>query len=92
MRRTTGIRVARLLISPATSAKINGKHQLSNDEIRSAVVNIRSLPYRWDNDPVRGLRAYVEVWIRNRRAIVVLRPNNDPMGDVFDLATAYFVD
>jgi len=50
---------------------------------------VEGLPYTWDDDPVRGLRAIVRVQIRGRLFLVVLYPTDDPMGDVWNLGSAY---
>lgn len=81
--------VARLLISDATVKKIDSLHHVTEEQVREAVVCVAGLPYAWDDDPERGLRALVEVTIGNRRVLIVLYPVDDPMGDVFALGSAY---
>lgn len=73
--------VASLNISQATRAKLSDKHSLDADEVRDAIVGARGY-YRWDDDPDRGLRALVEVKVRNVTVVVVLYPTADPLGDV----------
>jgi hypothetical protein len=43
----------------------------------------------WDDDPERGRRALVEIFIRGQRVLVVLYPVDDPLGGVFNLGSAY---
>ena len=81
--------VARLIISPATEAKLSSRHGLAADEVRDAVVCVRGLQYVWNDDPVRGRRAFVDVSIRARPVLVVLYPVLDPLGDVYALGSAY---
>ena len=43
------------------------------------------LAFAWHDDPERGLRAIVSVWIRARPVLVVLYPASDPLGDAWNL-------
>jgi hypothetical protein len=81
--------VARLRISDATAHKISTQHGLQADEIRDAVECVRGLTFVWDDDLDRGRRAIVETFIRGHRVLVVLYPADDPLGEVFDLGSAY---
>jgi hypothetical protein len=93
--RMDGVRrlwVARLVVSPATAAKISGRHRLDVQEIRDSVECVSGLVYTWDVDPERGERAIVETYVRGRRVLVVLDPAADPFGDVYNLGSAYQVD
>jgi hypothetical protein len=81
--------VAQLRISNATAHKISTQHGLQADEVRGAVECVRGLPFVWDDDPDRGRRAIVETFIRGYRVLVVLYPADDPLGEVFDLGSAY---
>jgi hypothetical protein len=81
--------VARLIISPATRAKLSSKHSLNADDVRDAIVCVVGLYYRWDDDPERGRRALVEIEIRRVTVIAVLYPVEDPSGDVYALGSAY---
>jgi hypothetical protein len=81
--------VARLRISDATAHKISTQHGLQANEVRDAVEGVSGLPFVWDDDPQRGRRAIVETFIRGDRVLVVLYPAHDPLGDVFNLGSAY---
>ena len=81
--------VAVLHVSPATAQKISGRHHISEHEIRDAVQCVSGLMYTWNEHPVRGRRAIVEVFIREQRVLLVLYPRPDPYGDVWDLGSAY---
>ena len=87
-----GLWVARLIVSERTAAKITAKHSITADEVRSAVVCVEGLVYRWHVHPDRGERAIVSAPIRSRPAIVVLYEAQDPLGDCYNLGSAYFVD
>jgi hypothetical protein len=84
--------IAVLRISPRTSEKITQKHGLSADEVKEAVVCVSGLRFIWDEHPERGYRAIVETRIRGRRALVVLYPVDDQIGDVWSLGSAYLVE
>jgi hypothetical protein len=79
-----------LNISPQTAAKISRRHGISELEVRQAIVCAEGLAYTWDEHPERGLRAIVEAPIRSRTALIVLYPTDDPLGDVYNLGSAYF--
>lgn len=81
--------VAELRISDRTAHKVSTRHGLHADEIRDAVQCVEGLPFAWDDDPERGLRAIVEVEIRHQLYLVVLYPVSHPMGDVWRLGSAY---
>jgi hypothetical protein len=87
-----GLWVARLFISEATATKITAKHSITPDDVRTAIVCVERLIYRWDVHPERGERAIVSAAIRGRAALVVLYEANDPHGDCYNLGSAYFVD
>jgi hypothetical protein len=81
--------VADLRISRATAEKISGKHGISGQEVRDAVVCVPGLRFTWDDDPERGLRALVEADIRGP-VIVVLYPRpQDAYGDAWALGSVY---
>ncbi len=84
--------VARLQISCRTADKISNRHGLQDDEIRDAVVCVQGLPFAWDDDPDRGLRALVRIKIQGSVVLVVLYPVDDPTGDVWNLGSAYRVN
>jgi hypothetical protein len=84
--------VARLNVSRRTAEKINSVHSMTEHEVRSAVECVEGLQFSWDDDPARGLRAIVKTSIRNRPVLVVLYPAWDPVGDAWNLGSAYFVD
>lgn len=59
------------------------------DALRQAIVCVSNLTFTWDDDEERGRRAIVQVWIGNRRCLVVLYPVEHPMGDVWNLGSVY---
>ena len=73
--------IARLNISRQTAAKISFLHGLTEEEVRDEVECVEGLAFAWHDDPERGLRAIVSVWIRARPVLVVLYPASDPLGD-----------
>lgn len=81
--------VAKLIISAATAGKLSAKHGLDPGQVRDAVVVVAGLRYVWHDHPERGRRALVEVWISDRRCVVVLYPVDDAAGDVYALGSAY---
>jgi hypothetical protein len=97
--------VAQLIISPAIRAKINGQHQVTADDVRSACECVSGLFGQWEpGDATHSRRVLVEVAVRRRsriarrgkvdkraatRVLVVLFPVSDPMGDVYALGSAY---
>lgn len=83
--------VAELRVSPATAHKLSAVHKLDAEDVREAVHCVSGLPFSWDDDPDRGLRAIVRVDVGGRRRHVVLYPVDDPMGDVWNLGSAYLV-
>ena len=87
-----GLWVAYLIISEATAAKITAKHSITADDVRAAIVCRAGLTYRWHVHPERGERAIVSVRIRGRGALVVLYKAQDPLGDCYNVGSAYFVD
>jgi hypothetical protein len=78
--------VAEIRISERTAAKVQSLHNLDVKDIRDAVVCRTGLPFKWDEDPERGLRAIVKCQIGGREALVVLYPIGD---DVYHLGSAY---
>jgi hypothetical protein len=81
--------VAKLVVSQATRAKLSSKHNLDADEVLDAIVCTGGLYYQWDDDPERGRRAMVQVYLRGVEVIVVLYPVESPSGDVYALGSAY---
>ncbi|WP_225319722.1 hypothetical protein [Micromonospora aurantiaca (nom. illeg.)] len=84
--------MAWLNISPRTAEKIIQLHDLTPDEVRQAVQCVPGLDFGWHHHPERGLRAIVRVEIRSRPVLVVLYDAEDPVGDVYNLGSAYFID
>jgi hypothetical protein len=84
-----GLWVVRLHISAATARKISGRHGLSSQEVQDAVELRAGLRYVWHEDPTRGRRALVECYIRRQRIVAVLYPADSPMGDEYNLGSAY---
>lgn len=84
--------VAELSISTRVSNKINNDHSISDDEVRDAVVCVADLYGHWDEHSTFGLRALLDITIRDRPVTVVLYPREHPMGDAWGLGSVYFVD
>lgn len=81
--------VALLLISGRTAHKIATFHGLHPDDVRAAVERVPGLHFAWHDHPERGRRAIVRVRIDGVPHLVVLYPTDDPMGDVWQLGSAY---
>ena len=60
--------IAVLMITERTAQKIIQRHGIAEHEVRDAVVCVSGLVGLWDDDPERGLRALVDVVIRDRLA------------------------
>ncbi|MDQ3886794.1 MAG: hypothetical protein M3308_07275 [Actinomycetota bacterium] len=88
----TTVWVAQLTVSLRTAQKIAQLHGITETEVRDSVQCVRGLYGRWDEDPERGLRALIDVVIRDRPATVVLYPAPHPMRDTWKLGSVYFVD
>ena len=84
--------VAEIHISARTKEKINSKHGITADQVRDAVVCIEGLDYRHVYSEIRGWRWLVKTRIQDRPALVVLYDANDPIGDVYRLGSAYFIE
>ena len=84
--------IAELLVSQRTAEKLSGKHHLSPDEVRDALVCVEGLPFAVDVDPERGERVIVATWLRGRPVRAVLYAAEHPLGDVWHLGSVYFVD
>jgi hypothetical protein len=82
-------RITTLRVSHRTQQKIIQKHGLQLDELEDLLVDVRGLNGRWDDDPTRGRRLLLEVFVRGRRVLVVLYPT-DTLG-TWNLGSAYFV-
>jgi hypothetical protein len=85
-----GLWVARLHISYRTAQKIINRHQIDIADVNDAVVCKSGLRYVVDDDPDRGRRLIVEALIADKKALVVLYPKEDPMGDAYNLGSVYF--
>lgn len=81
--------VAELRISNRTAQKIVGRHNVEPHEVREAVVCVSGLTAAWDDHPDKGLRALVQVRIRDRRWLAVLYPVEHPMGGVWNLGSIF---
>ena len=88
----SGLWVAKLHISPRVEAKINNFHGITADEVRDEVECVEGLDYAYSFHEARGWRWLVKTRIRGRPALVVLYEVNDPIGDVYRLGSAYFID
>jgi hypothetical protein len=84
--------VASLNISRRTADKITQLHDIAEQEVREAVTCVEGLSYVWHEHPDRGWRAIVRTEIRGRPVLIVLFDANHPLGDVYNLASAYFID
>ena len=76
-------------VSRATAHKLSTMHGLQAAEIKDRVECVRNLPCKWNDHPIRGRRAIIETFVRGQKVVVVLYPVNDPLGDVYDLGSAY---
>jgi hypothetical protein len=83
--------VRRLRISARTAQKLREEHELEPDDVRAKIENVGNLPFSWDVDPNRGLRAYVYTAIGDEPVLVVLYPAIDEGADVWNLGSAYRV-
>ncbi len=82
--------VGDLRISDRTAHKLSTVHGLQADDIRDAVQCVSGLPYVWDDDPERGLRAIVSVRVGGQPCLVVLYPAGGMAeDDVWNLGSAY---
>lgn len=84
--------IARLNISPRTAHKLITVHHMDPDEVRLAVECVAGLPFTWEDHPERGRRALLKTQIRRSNVLYVLYPAPDPVGDVWNLGSAYWVD
>jgi hypothetical protein len=81
--------IAELKISRATAEKIAGRHGITGQEVKDAVVAVAGLRFAWNEDPQRGRRAIIETFIRGR-VLVIVRPRPlDAYGDSWTLVSAY---
>lgn len=81
--------IARLLVSARTAQKLVARHRLDAEQVRLAVECVAGLEYAWEDEPLRGRRAILKVTIDDQRVLVVLYPADDPLGDVWNLGSAY---
>lgn len=88
----TALWVATIHISAAVAEKINSKHGITVDEVRDAVVCIEDLDFVHSHHETRGWRWLVKTRIQERPALLVLYDADDPIGDVYRLGSAYFID
>lgn len=84
--------VARLDYSHATAHKIRTKHRLDPEVVRLEIECVEGVPFAWNRDPERGLRAIVDLRISRRPVIAVLYPVDGPETEVWNLGSAYRVD
>ncbi|GAA2565734.1 hypothetical protein GCM10010435_43280 [Winogradskya consettensis] len=87
-----GLWVARIQISARTKKKIEQRHGITGDEVRDAVVCIAGLTYKRSYSEERGWRWLIKTQIRERDALIVLYDADDPLGDIYRLGSAYFID
>lgn len=81
--------MAELRISLGTAHKLAAWHGLQADDVREAVQCVGGLPFVWDDDAERGLRAIVHVRVKGRLCDVVLYPAGHRDDDVWNLGSAY---
>lgn len=86
----SSIWIAELHISDRTAEKIRSKHGIEPDDLRTALVAVRGLQFVWHEHEERGLRAIVETTVGKRRVLAVLYPVASPLGDVWNLGSAYY--
>jgi len=70
-----------------TQAKIDGKHQLSLDDVEDALG--APISQRWDDDPYRGRRLLVRGRVRGRPVDIVLKLLDGERG-TWELKTAFY--
>ena len=78
-----------LHISPKVAEKLEAKHGIDPDEVRSAVVGVPGLPYSRNKHPQRGWRVYVFVEIDDEPVQVVLCPSRSGNPEEWHLGSAY---
>lgn len=83
--------VAELYVSVRTRQKIIRRHEISEDEVRDAVVCVPGLDYTSHIHAERGFRVIVRTRIRGRPALIVLYPAESIFGDSWHLGSAYFI-
>ncbi|TCN40500.1 hypothetical protein EV644_106429 [Kribbella orskensis] len=84
--------IAKLYVSERTALKVEGRHKLSVQALYDHLVGQAGLRYVWDDDPERGRRAILEIYLGDQRVLVVLYPADDPFGDAWNLGSAYPLD
>jgi hypothetical protein len=87
--------IARLLISERIADKITDIHGITPREVRAAVERVEGLEFSWVYEPERGRSdpyAIVRTEIRNRDALVVVYPTEDPADHLWRLASVYHID
>ncbi len=81
--------VAELIVSPEVRSKLHDDHHIEVAEVQRSIVAVAGLRFKWRHRAGRGWRAYVEIFIGRDRVLVVLRPVQHPLGDVYELVSAY---
>lgn len=70
-----GVWIGRVVIDPAAEAKINGKHNVTFDEVREAVEVGAATAARWHDHPLYGTRLLARgLTAAGRNLIVTLVP------------------
>jgi hypothetical protein len=90
-RPVSSIWVGELRISAKTATKLSSKHGLRACDVRDAVQCVYGLPFAWDYHPERGWRVIIKAVVARRQILVVLYPVDDPIGDVWNLGSAYYI-
>lgn len=83
--------VAELYVSERVEQKIIQVHHLDLADIEDEVRCKAGLQFHWDQDPERGLRAIVTIYLNGKRVAVILYPLVHPRGDEWNLGSAYCI-
>lgn len=66
---------SRLMISARVAEKLVHEHELTPDQVRTAVEGVGRLPFRWNHHAEWGTRALVTTAVDGRAVLVVLYPS-----------------
>lgn len=87
--------IGRLLISEKVAQKIIDIHGISPSEVRAAVEQVTGLDFSWLYEPERGRQnpyVIVRTQIRQKDALVVIYPTDNPVDHEWRLASVYHID
>lgn len=68
--RRPAVYIGDVVIDPSVAAKINTKHQLTEADVREALLSPACVVPRWDDHPVHGLRLIVKATTSAGRPIL----------------------